>query len=67
MGNFAKGELNGIAQKGNLEMGEKAEVLMRILYGIGGNATFEQIYNEIPMDILEKYNWNKKINVMALL
>ena len=58
MGTFAKGELNGKIQKGNLEMGEKAEVLMRILYK-KGEGTVDEIYNEIPLDVIQRFNWDK--------
>ena len=52
------GELNGLIPKGNLLMGEKAEVLMRILYK-KNEATIDEIYNELPLEIIQKYNWNK--------
>ena len=59
------GELNGLIPKGNLEMGEKAEVLMRILYK-KNEATSDEVYNDIPHDVIQKYNWNR-IKVMKLL
>ena len=65
MGYLNLGSGNGIIPKGNLEMGEKGEVLMRILYK-KGQATADEIYNDIPLETIQRFNWNK-IKVMMLL
>lgn len=46
--------------KGELQMGEKAEIIIRALYNLGGTATFTQIVNEISIEDLQTHNLNKK-------
>ena len=58
--------VEGNAEKGVLEIAEKTEVILRVLYDLGGKASLDQIYDNIPLDNLKNLNWNKK-RVMALL
>lgn len=53
-------------EKGHLEIGRKTEVLLRVLYKLGGTATLDQIYNNIPIDTLKNLDLNKK-RVMDLM
>ena len=46
--------------KGELQMGEKVEVIMRALYELGGTATFQQIVNRISIDDIQRLGLNKK-------
>ena len=52
--------VEGNVPKGQLEIGVKTKVLMRTLHKLNGEATADEIYKNIPADIIQEFNWNKK-------